>query len=247
MVVRSWAARAAIGAAVALVAAIGCRGQGTTSGGGSLAAPGASARSLDQRKESTPAAARSHAAPQASKRSETKVKAAQAHVERLHTPDGIVTITRTPRATADNLGVRVFPDAREKESVTWRMTPPQGREWVLAIGQFTSPAPIENIEQFYRKALGQPEVRRSEDKTETLVVLSRVTELERAKPQSKEPQATRQSDSIVVRLTHARGSKLTTILIRRALPGAPVRIEPSGELPLKPKPKPKAKVIPVAS
>jgi hypothetical protein len=190
---------------------------------------------------------RPHAAPPQGQSSGAESKAAPAHVEHLHTPDGIVTITLTPRATAQDLGVPAFHGAREKESAAWRMTPPKGREWLLAMGRFTSPARIEDIEQFYRKALGQPEIRRSEGKSEALVVLSRVTELESAKPQSNQPEEARQSAATVVRLTRARGSKLTTIIIRRALRGAPVRIEPSGELPLKPKPKPKAKVIPVAT
>jgi len=185
---------------------------------------------------------------------------AGAHTELLHTPEGVVTITRLPKASAADLGLPVFPGARpkaigsagaapravEKESsAAWRLKPPKGDEWVLAVANFAADAPIEQVEGFYRKALGQPEARRSQSKGQTLIVLSRVKELNPPQPQAKEAKTPAESESIVVRLTAAAGSKTTTILIRRAVRGAPVKIEPSGELPRRPRPKPRG--VPVSA
>jgi catechol 2,3-dioxygenase-like lactoylglutathione lyase family enzyme len=206
------------------------------------------------------------AAPSAKRSGVNDTEVAGAHTEHLHTPEGIVTVTRLPKASAGDLDLPVFPGARPKaigsvgvapgqsappaaavkeSSAAWRLKPPKGDEWVLAVASFAADAPIEQSEQFYRKALGQAEVRRSQNKGETLIVLSRVRQLNAPKPQAKETKKPAESESVVVRLTQAAGSKTTTILVRRAVRGAPVKIEPSGELPRGPRPKSHA--IPVSA
>ena len=221
-------------ATLVLVLPIGCRGQATPIGTPSPAKPSAKAQA------SKPGQPRpSVQPPQTSgKGAAAKAEDSGAHVERVHTSEGIVIITRAPKATPEDLRLPVFPGARETGSASWRLEPPKGREWVEAMGQFSSTRPIVDIEQFYRKALGQPEARRNQSKGETLVVLSRVRDLTPARPQAKGPKKPVESESIVVRLTRAAGAKVTTIVIRRAVRGAPVKIEPSGELPGRPRPRP---------
>lgn len=212
------------------------------------AAPRQAARAVPQQRRAEAARARSNAA-QTSKtqpaRAVPKTRpgaASQPRVERLHTPEGIVTITYLGRATAQDFGLPSLPEAKEKESALWRMRPPQGEEWLLAIGEFSADAPLERLEQFYRKALGaaaagapqprederqeqkatrrpqrqpplvQTEVRRSDEGGQTLIVLSRIVGPE----------------SIVVRITRPAGAKSATILIRRAVRGARVKLEPAG-------------------
>ena len=137
----------------------------------------------------------------------SKPSAQQPHVENVHTEDGVVIVTRYPQAQARDLGVAAFPGAREKESAVWVLEPPKGAKSVLAAGEFTSAATLQELEQFYRKELGSPEVRRVEG---TLVVLSRDTG----------------KQSVVVRLSRAKDAKLASIVIRRAVTGASVTIEP---------------------
>ncbi|UCH33555.1 MAG: hypothetical protein JSV65_13420 [Armatimonadota bacterium] len=145
-------------------------------------------------------------------------------------------MTRTPKAAPADLGVPAFRDASERESAVWRLKPPKGREWVLAIAELTTAAPVQRVEHFYRKALGDPEIRRTSAKSGNLVVLSRVKGLG---PEKEPSETSRESESIVVRLTQDAGAKLTTIVIRRAVRGAPVKLEPSGDLPGRPRPKPR--------
>jgi hypothetical protein len=133
----------------------------------------------------------------------------------LETPDGVVTVTTAAKATPEDLGVPAFEGAREKESGVWRMKPPKGDEWLLAIGEFTSTASLDRLEEFYRKALGRPEVRRGQSDGRTFVVVSRL----------QSPEA------IVVRLTGGGAGKPATILVRRAVEGAPVTLEPGGPEP----------------
>jgi hypothetical protein len=220
-------------AITALLLSAGCRGQATT---GVAASPKPSAKAQAAPSDKEASDARPAQAP--GKGDQGKPGEPQVHVERVHTAAGIVTVTRAPKATAGDLGVPVFKGAHETDSALWRLQPPEGRDWVLAIGQFTSAAPIGDIERFYQKALEQPEVRRNQTTDETLVVLSRVRDLGAEKAQGKEPKKPTESESIVVRLTRAAGSKTTNIVVRRAVRGAPVKIEPSGELPGRPKPKP---------
>ncbi|HUT75145.1 MAG TPA: hypothetical protein VM221_09990 [Armatimonadota bacterium] len=134
----------------------------------------------------------------------------QPRVEELHTDAGIVTITGPARATADDLGVAAFAGAREKESSLWRLKPPKGDEWKLASAEFTSTTALDTLERFYRTALGDPEVRRTRSEGQTVIVLSR----------AKGP------ESIVVRIAGAGPPAAATILVRRAVMGSPVTIEP---------------------
>jgi hypothetical protein len=232
----------AAAAALALATSLACGKSGYDSRAVASTPIPPSARTAPQPRTAAPAQPK----PKASAPSSAASKAPGAHVEQLHTPDGIVTITRTPKATPADLGVPAFNGAQAKESSTWRLRPPKGREWLLAIGNFTSGAGIESLAQFYRKALEKPastagsgksavapkvEARRAASKGETTVVLSRVTDLSRASASAKAPKEPRESESIVVRLARAAGAKATTILIRRSIKGAPVKIEPSGELP----------------
>jgi len=223
---------------------LGCRRSGYESRAAAPARVAAPARTASQAKPAAPSAA--DQSPKASAPSPAGAKASGARVEQLHTPDGIVTITRTPKATPADLGIPAFPGADAKDSSAWRLKPPQGRDWLLAIGSFTAGASIESLEQFYRKALEKPEaaggsgtsapapkveVRRGGAKGETVVVLSRVKDLGGAAATGRQPRPPRESESIVVRLTRAAGAKTTGILIRRSIKGEPVKIEPSGELP----------------
>jgi hypothetical protein len=134
----------------------------------------------------------------------------QPRVEELHTDEGVVAITGPARATADDLGVAAFAGAREKESSLWRLKPPKGDEWKLASAEFTSTAALDTLERFYRTALGDPEVRRTRSEGQTVVVLSR----------AKGP------ESIVVSISGAGPPAAATILVRRAVMGSPVTIEP---------------------
>jgi len=208
-----WVGAAAIGAALLFA---GCKAPATapSKGASTTAAPAASARpaGLESPRDD------SAAPPSAPKESPSKAEAeAQPHprVERLETPDGVVTVTTAAKATPEDLWVPVFEGAREKESGVWRMKPPQGDEWLLAIGEFTSTASLDRLEEFYRKALGQPEVRRGQSNGRTFVVVSRL----------------QGSEAIVVRLTGGGAGKPATILVRRAVEGAPVTLEPGGPEP----------------
>jgi hypothetical protein len=260
----------AAAAILALVLASGCRRSGYDGRAEAETAGRSAARTALRAKPAAPPTARHK--PNASAPPSAAAKAPGSHVEQLHTPEGIVTITRTPKATPADLGLSAFPGAQAKESSTWRLQPPKGREWLLAIGNFTSGAAIETAEQFYRKALEKPEgaggsgksapaskveVRRGGAKGETVVVVSRVRGLNIAAASEKAPNAPGESESIVVRLARAAGAKATTIVIRRSVTGAPVKIEPSGEVPAppgqhriplpRPRPAPNPKGIPVSA
>ena len=235
----------AAAATLSLALASGCRRSGYEGSALAETASKSAARPAAQAKPAAPPKAQQE--PNASTAPSAGAKADGARVEQLHTPDGIVTITRTPKATPADLGIPAFPGADAKESSAWRLKPPKGRDWLLTIGSFTTGASIESLEQFYRKALENPkaaggsgksalapkvEVRRGGAKGETVVVLSRVRDLSGAAAASaKAPKEPRQSESLVVRLTRAAGAKTTAILIRRSIKGEPVKIEPSGELP----------------
>ena len=234
----------AAAATLAFAPTLGCRKSGYARSAARETRVAVPARTASQAKPAAPSAAEQ--SPKASAPSPAGAKASGARVEQLHTPDGIVTITRTPKATPADLGVPAFTGAQAKGSSTWRLKSPKGRDWLLAIGSFTSGASIESLEQFYRKALGGPEgaggsgksalapkveVRRSGAKGETVVVLSRIKDLGGGAATGKQPRPPRESESIIVRLTRAAGAKTTAILIRRSIKGEPVKIEPSGELP----------------
>lgn len=216
-------------AAAGVLLVLGCARQ--ESGGAATSPPSARESAPRARQPNHPQApaAPAKGAPESPEKPRVLPEGPEPAVERLHTPDGVVTITRLPKATPADLGVPVFPDAKEKESAAWRMKPPQGDEWVLAVGEFTTAAALDRVEQFYAEALGKPEVRQSEENGRALVVLSRVKEW------GKEPQA--ESESIVVRVSRG-AATATSIVIRRAVRGAPVKLEP-GELPGERKPAPK--------
>ena len=234
----------AAAATLSLALASGCRRSGYEGSALAETASKSAARPAAQAKPAVPPKAQQE--PNASTAPSAGAKADGARVEQLHTPDGIVTITRTPKATPADLGIPAFPGADAKESSAWRLKPPKGRDWLLAIGSFTTGASIESLEQFYRKALEGPEgaggsgksapapkveVRRGGAKGETVVVLSRIKDVGGAATTGRQPRPPRESESIVVRLTRAAGAKTTAILIRRSIKGAAVKIEPSGELP----------------
>jgi len=214
MTLGPWTARAlaSVVAAVALVVSSACAAQEPPSEKptSAPAAQGSTAPSAQPQPQPDQPASQ----PQA-KKPQPLPQERELRIERVHTPDGVVTVTYAPKATAKDLGVPAFRGAAEKQSAVWRMKPPKGDEWVLAIAELTSTASVESLERFYHQALGEPDVRRSEADEQVLVVLSRV----------EGPAA------LVVRLTRAADAKETTVLIRRAVQGAPVILEPAGTPP----------------